>query len=116
MAGKRSIYSEEIAEFVAVEWASGTPVAEIAQSLGIDRDTIYGWFERKQNFRQLVAKKRIELKQKHTDKIKNADQWQSSAWWLERQYKEEFAPPKQIQEQQGALEITIRDLRGERKD
>ena len=104
MANK-TIYSPEVAEFVASEITSGSKVTDIAESLGINPDTIHLWKKNKSELKVLIAKKRLELKQYHVKKIESDSSWQSSAWMLERRYTDEFGPPAKNLNVSGKIEL-----------
>lgn len=77
---------------------SGLTNRDALLSVGISEETLYKRLriknpnEKEKAFIELVKKAQIEFKLKHIENIskKGDEQWQASAWLLERKFKKEF--------------------------
>jgi hypothetical protein len=94
-----SKYTPEIVKEICELVESGLNNEDACSYVGINPDTLYTWKKTKTDFNEALLKAKIGNKKYHIDKIKNAGSWQSSAWYLERVYREEFAIKKEDQKQ-----------------
>lgn len=71
----------------------GLTQREASVLAGISEDTLSLWKRQDSDFSEQIRQKEIECKFTHIKNIKRASEksWQTSAWWLERKYKEEFS-------------------------
>ena len=78
--------------------ARGAPVPIACAAVGITHDTFYRWLDERPEFaRNLAAEKQcviIEAIAGIRTGSKN-DEWRGHAWFLERVYRDHFAPPDQ---------------------
>ena len=98
---------EQILEYMAL----GLSCRLIGESIGESEKTIQGW-KRRDDFKQKLAIKKLEVLgmplKLMTLKFPKE--------FIERhpETRDDFAPPKQVQEQQGSLEVIIRDCVSDR--
>lgn len=79
---------KQVLEYIS----SGLSIKDSCQLTGIGEKTYYDIVNRDAQFSQDAQKARLKCKLSHIKNIKTAgnNQWQASAWWLERMYKTEF--------------------------
>jgi hypothetical protein len=92
---------EQIIELVG----SGTPITHAAQACGIDRGTVYDWLENDPTFTTEIKKRRSLAVHERVEAIRAAQNknWTAAAWYLERQYPEEFG----IRPEKKDIKITV---------
>lgn len=115
--GRKSNISKELINDVFNLFKTGLNAREVCLSIGIGESTYYYWLKKAEeilnkvnnerclpnkedvlflDFLEATKKGRLELKKYHIEKINNDPSWQSSAWYLERVYSDEFAKNKDI--------------------
>jgi len=70
--------------------ASGLNNDDACDSAGISRSIFYKKIKDDLDFLDTYKKAKIQFKLTHIQKISKAENWQSSAWLLERKFAEEF--------------------------
>ena len=100
-----SKYCTEIVEEICGYIAEGLTQKDAAILADISDDTFHRWLkdESKSEFYEGIKKAKVRNKKWHIDKISNDKSWQSSAWYLERIYKDEY----QIKKEEVKQPITI---------
>lgn len=111
MAGRISDLTEEMTAEIIKVVSEGMPYKYAIESVGIAERTFFRWLARGRKetsgiywqFSQDIKKARSEAIKKNVKNVQDAGEksWQASAWWLERQFPEEF----------GSDSRTIRELR-----
>lgn len=104
--GRPSIYCVEIEDFIAEKLSIGIPKVRIAQALGIPKQTLESWLERKKSLQTKFANLRIQEVENRIKKV-------HATFWLERIEKENFAPPQHNLNISG--DITVQTLLVEAK-
>ena len=92
-------FNEETINKILIAHENGLKQKDSAIFADIDESTLYRWLEKGKNARRGKYRKfyddfqKAQIKNKvyHLKKIQDDDSWQSSAWYLERKYKKEFA-------------------------
>jgi hypothetical protein len=101
-------YSKKLAGQVATLVGEGVPAKHAAAAFGIGESTFYEWRGKHPEFSELLEQKRAEAVRARVSLIQQAAEkgnWQSAAWWLERQCPEEFAlKVKTVQAKTGEIE------------
>lgn len=75
--------------------ASDTVAAEFAR---IDRTTLWKWRKDDQQFQQDIKKAKADCAVECLKSIHGEKAWQARAWWLERQYPEDFSLVQRIEQ------------------
>lgn len=78
--------------------ARGASLTMAADAAGIGRTAFYHWRREDEQFEQGIKKARNACALERLDKITQADQWQAHAWWLERQFPEDFTLVQKIEQ------------------
>ena len=92
-------FNEDTINKILIAHENGLNQKDSAIFADIDESTLYRWLEKGKNARRGKYRKfyddfqKAQIKNKvyHLKKIQDDDSWQSSAWYLERKYKKEFA-------------------------
>jgi len=79
---------------------------------GIHVDSLMKRMRRDSIFSKRIKKANIEFKKTHVNKIAKDDAWQSSAWLLERKFKDEFGKLSDIDPQTLDLKEFAEVLKG----
>jgi CRP-like cAMP-binding protein len=78
--------------------ARGVPVEIACTAVGIDRKTFYNWLDQRPEFAQALAAEKQRFILEALSGIRTGsknDEWRGHAWFLERVYRDHFAPPDQ---------------------
>lgn len=70
-----------------------------ADYVGIGRTTLHDHIDRDEAFSEQVKRAEASGQLKHLKKVGGADQWQASAWMLERKWPDEFGRKDRHEEQ-----------------
>jgi hypothetical protein len=82
---------EDVIDALVANIEAGLTYEDACTRAGIQRDQLYNWLKDPQKSERL-EKAKVEGKFKHLQRINAGEKtWQSSAWFLERRYREEFA-------------------------
>lgn len=76
--------------------ASGLTNADAAIVAGMHQSTLYERIANDAEFSESVKKALIGFKFKHIKQVSDNASWQSSAWMLERKFKDEFAQRNEL--------------------
>ena len=92
-----SKYTPEIVKEICKYISEGLTQKDAAILADISDDTFHRWLKDadKTEFSEGIKKAKVKNKAHHINKISNDKSWQSSAWYLERIYKDEFAIKKE---------------------
>lgn len=90
-----SKYTPEIVEEICGYIEDGLLQKDAAVLAGISVSTFHEWDNKHSEFSEALIAAKLRGKAHHIKKIKKADQWQSSAWYLERKFPDEFAIKKE---------------------
>jgi len=93
-----SIRTPENKALILEAIGKGTSLTIAADCAGISRTSFYQWRQEDEQFEQSLKKARAECASRRLEKITNSDQWQAQAWWLERQYPEDFTLVQRIEQ------------------
>lgn len=69
-----------------------------AECAGISARAFYSWKAEDAEFASTIKKVRTECALIKLDKIASSEQWQAHAWWLERQFPEDFSLVQKIEQ------------------
>ena len=122
--GRNTKLTTELTDKICEALRAGNYIETACEFAGIVPATYYRWIADSEKpdagvllveFREAVKKARATAEVRNVALIQQAAQdpnkWQASAWWLERQCREDFAPPTSKTHIEGDMEIVIRDLR-----
>jgi hypothetical protein len=86
-------YTEETVNIILESIAKGLKQKDAAILAGISEDTLSRWKSENADFAGKVRQKEIENKKRYIEIILEASKtsWQAAAWWLERNYPDEFS-------------------------
>lgn len=93
------IHDEKTYKQVIQDMALGIPQSTIARALGVNENTVSRWKKRK-DFRRDLALAEMEMSRDPIEKVKS----NQPLAWLERKFRDEWAPPKNQVE--GAISIS----------
>tara|TARA_R110002020_G_scaffold390774_1_gene601225 strand:- start:451 stop:846 length:396 start_codon:yes stop_codon:yes gene_type:complete len=97
--------------------ASGLNNDDACDSAGISRSIFYKKIKEDLDFLDTYKKAKIQFKLTHIQKISRANNWQSSAWLLERKFAEEFGKKLDITTMGNKLtELKINVIRPKHKE
>jgi hypothetical protein len=97
--------------------ASGLNNDDACDSAGISRSIFYKKVKDDLDFLDTYKKAKIQFKLTHIQKISKANNWQSSAWLLERKFAEEFGKKLDITTMGNKLtELKINVIRPKHKE
>ena len=97
--------------------ASGLNNDDACDSAGISRSIFYKKIKEDLDFLDTYKKAKIQFKLTHIQKISKANNWQSSAWLLERKFAEEFGKKLDITTMGNKLtELKINVIRPKHKE
>jgi len=94
-----SKYSPEIVKEICGYIESGLTQKDSQELVGISHQTFHRWLDEHSEFSEAIKKAKIKNKAYHINKISKDKSWQSSAWYLERVYRDEFGIKKEEQKQ-----------------
>ena len=83
----------EIVEYIK----GGLTRKDVFELAGISNYSFYDKLKKDSNYYNTIKKAEVSFKQHHLDKIRSDKTWQSSAWLLERKFKDEFARLEKIE-------------------
>lgn len=89
--GSGIVVTTEVMASVCEILEAGGSRNDAADVVGVGRSTLHYAIERNPTFGEQVKKAEVAGKLHHLRVIANSDAWQSSAWFLERKYPDEFA-------------------------
>jgi hypothetical protein len=98
-----SKYTPEITVEIAGYIKEGLNQKDACTLADIGTSTFHEWIDKHSEFAEAIKKAKVYNKQHHINKISNDKSWQSSAWYLERIYKDEY----QIKKEEVKQPITI---------
>ena len=90
-----SKYTPEIVKEICGYIEDGLLQKDAQVLAGISKSTFHQWEKDHSDFSDALIAAKTRGKAHHIKKIKKADQWQSSAWYLERKFPDEFAIKKE---------------------
>ncbi len=76
---------------------SGLTFRDAYELAGISNYSFYTKIKQDSNYYNSIKRALVKFKQYHLNKIRKDESWQSSAWILERKFKDEFARLEQIE-------------------
>jgi hypothetical protein len=77
--------------------ARGVPISIACAAVGIHRETFYGWLDNRPEFAQALAVEKQKVIMEALTAVKTSQkdaEWRGWAWFLERVYRDHFAPPQ----------------------
>lgn len=80
----------------AIERGAGLGMA--AECAGISWGSFFNWRKDDDDFDVAIKKARVQCALLKLDKIDKSEQWQAHAWWLERQFPEDFTLVQKIEQ------------------
>ena len=92
--GRNSKYTPERVKTITDALADGQTRRCAFGLAGISHQTFHEWLEAHADFSEAVEKAEAEAEAFHASNVKKASldgTWQSSAWWLERRRKSDYA-------------------------
>ena len=98
-----SKYTPEIIIEICGYIESGLNQKDAQVLAGISKSTFHQWMEDHSDFSDAIKTAKVKNKAFHIKKISTDKSWQSSAWYLERIYKDEY----QIKKEEVKQPITI---------
>lgn len=93
-----TVRTEENRTLIVSAIKRGASFTIAADAAGIGRTSFYKWRTEDEQFELAIKKARNECALERLDKITGSDQWQASAWWLERQFPEDFSLVQKIEQ------------------
>lgn len=101
--GRPTKYHDERCETILQTLRQGNTKRVAHLSAGVASSTFYEWVERYPEFADAVEKAEAEAESLHVVNIRthSADNWQASAWWLERRRHDDWRK-RETQEITGA--------------
>lgn len=93
-----TIRTEQNKRNILAAIARGASFAIAFGAAGISSAAFYEWKRDDGEFRDDIKKARNACALERLDKITLSDQWQAHAWWLERQFPEDFTLVQKIEQ------------------
>lgn len=95
-------YCKELTKEICGYLEEGMSQRDACEMANVADSTFHEWLKRPE-FSEAIKKAILVDKKIHQGNIKRAaqTQWQASAWWLERKFRDEFKPPTLKQEVTG---------------
>ena len=95
---KPTVKTPENQEIILEAIRRGASLTIAADCAGIDPSTLYVWKRESPEFRASLSRARSVHAQKCLDRICGSEDWRAAAWYLERQYPEDFALVHRIEQ------------------
>lgn len=95
--GRPSVLTTDKRRRILAVLRVGGSLRDAAQEVGCKHDTITNTADREPEFLATLKKAEADGKLRHLRKIRKADAWQASAWFLERKYPEEYGRKERTQ-------------------
>lgn len=95
---RATIRTEQNKRNVLAAIARGASLGMAAECAGVSARAFYSWRQEDAEFSDDIKKARTACALERLDRICNADQWQAHAWWLERQFPEDFSLVQKIEQ------------------
>lgn len=96
--GRATVKTPENRATILAAVSKGASLAIAAGCAGMDASTLYEWKRECPEFRASIARARAERAQRCLDTITESTDWRACAWFLERQYPEDFALVHRIEQ------------------
>ncbi len=93
-----TIRTDENREAILDAVRRGASLNLAAGCAGVSWGAFYNWRKADDSFDASIKKARCECALKKLDKIDKSDQWTAHAWWLERQFPEDFTLVQKIEQ------------------
>jgi hypothetical protein len=94
--GRPSKLSQVNTDKLVDDIARGVPVSIACAAAGIEVKTFYNWLDGKPEFARMLAARKQDVILEAINGIRTGskdEEWRGHAWFLERVYKDHFAPP-----------------------
>jgi transposase len=96
--GVTSIRTEQNKRNILTAITRGASQGLAVEAAGISPRAFYSWKADDAEFAEDIKKARASCALERLDKITSAEQWQAHAWWLERQFPEDFSLVQKIEQ------------------